>query len=99
VKYSEGSRLRCIEIFIKYAAEITEEAVELLLDQNPIISVFTIHSAPFNKTNTTKSNVAIQYTTQVVDNNTHCGVINASYFSGSLDTFTEAQQLMQKKSI
>lgn len=92
IKYTNGSRLRSVEIIVKYAAEMSEDATESFLNQNPIISSFTVHSAPFDKKTTTKANIAKQYTTQLIDNSTHCGIISASYFFANLDNFTEAQK-------
>jgi SPASM domain peptide maturase of grasp-with-spasm system len=85
-----------IEIFLPYNHEDTTENYRFLLRRFPRITRFVIHSANenryFNDPQHFLDLIALNYTTQKITDETHCGVVHPGYFSTAIDHFTEAQQ-------
>ena len=86
------SRLRSVELIIKYLTDYSETVLTELCRQFPMISSITLHSASEEYQLRTASEVTIHFTPQIIDSSAHCGIINAEYFVSNLSTFTEAQQ-------
>ena len=89
---TETSRLRSIELLLKYDAElgVDEAAIcKLLKDHRRIISL-VIHSAPFEQ-QYQGENRAFGTITDVIDSSKHCGLVSEGYFEINIPLFTESQ--------
>jgi SPASM domain peptide maturase of grasp-with-spasm system len=90
----ENRRIISVEIITPYLAEITEATWLALTDQYPRLHNLILHSAPENKkAHITPSGMGnLLYVSQVIDSDSHCGIISPNYFSINIKTFTEAQK-------
>lgn len=101
------SSITSVEIFIHFNPNYTSEDYRLLLRRFPRVTQLTIYNAPdnryFNDPKDFLDLIALNYITQKISNESHCGVIHPGYFNTNIHHFTEAQQfntcLNQKISI
>jgi SPASM domain peptide maturase of grasp-with-spasm system len=87
------SSIESIEVIAKYDETITYEELLEVKKSNQRVSSFLLHSAPFFKTfEIPFKNTFFSTTTESITNSSHCGFINAEYFSTNIVLFTEAQK-------
>ncbi len=91
----DRSSIVSIEIFLPYNHEDTTEDYRILLRRFPRITRLVIHSASenryFNDPQDFLDLIALNYTTQKITDESHCGVVHPGYFSSNINHFTEAQ--------
>lgn len=87
----KGLRINCVELYIKFDNELEDGFFSSLIQDHLRITQLIIHSAPLNKVQPHHL-LDIYYTTEEIQDNTHCGVISSAHFSINIKTFTEAQQ-------
>lgn len=90
------SNITSVEIFLPFDPKITKHDYRVLLRRFPRITLFTVYSAPeslhFNAPEDYVDLIALNYITQTITDETHCGVVHSGYFSTAIDHFKEAQQ-------
>jgi len=85
------SRLRSIELMLKFIPSVSLEALNNLCEKNQRISSIIVHSAPFNQKNAAVNmKVPILYSTEEIKDHSHCGVVNPSYFVVNITSFMES---------
>ncbi|RAJ83462.1 SPASM domain peptide maturase of grasp-with-spasm system [Chitinophaga dinghuensis] len=89
---AKQSRLRSVELVIPYQQTITEPVLDTLMQENKRLNSIIIHSAPTASRQLKPAfNATLVYTTEVINDASHCGFINASHFRTNIELFTEAQ--------
>ncbi len=87
------SRLKSIELLLKYNEKITKGYLTELILKHKRIRHIIIHSSPFNETFKLEEQLFIAvYSKQAIDSCSHCGVISQSYFAANIPLFTESQK-------
>jgi SPASM domain peptide maturase of grasp-with-spasm system len=88
------SVIRSVEIVTPFTTDFLQEAVLDFVHRYGRIAQITLHSAPYNKIDTEAEDglTKIIYTTEAVNNATHCGIVDPAYFLVNLALFSEAQQ-------
>lgn len=92
----EGKSIRSVELFLKYNESIPEQFYANLIDQFLRIKMIVIHSASKDKAvkwagGLKETNMGnLMYTRQVINDNSHCGIIDPAYFELHLMSFTES---------
>ncbi len=91
-KYFENSRIRSVDIILKYDESKSVSFFKYLVESNQRIFSFIIHSSPFEDIIDIKGwNSQCIYTQKVIDSPLCCGVTNPNYFTVNLPFFTESQ--------
>ncbi len=87
------SRLRSVELVIKYDSYFNDEALLNLSKKHRRIRSIIVHSSPINRSisDLNKYLLSISYVDSQIDSHFHCGQINESFFSLNIETFTESQ--------
>ncbi|SDZ93506.1 SPASM domain peptide maturase, grasp-with-spasm system [Chitinophaga terrae (ex Kim and Jung 2007)] len=92
LKAFSRSRLKHIDVLLKFNPSYTTQDYEPLFVNNPRLFFLTLHSANeniiFDPQGTT---LCVHLTTKKITSAADCGCINPSYFSPNIATFTEAQ--------
>ena len=89
----ENRRIISVEFIIEYSHETDFESLKMLVYKYPRVHNFIVHSANENKIYNDNSGMGnIVFVKQVVDDESHCGIISSDYFSINLKTFTESQK-------
>jgi SPASM domain peptide maturase of grasp-with-spasm system len=90
----EERAILSVEFIIKASEETSLENLEILTGKFPRIHNLIVHSANENKVAKVDSTKIgnIIFTNQVIDNQSHCGIISPDYFSINIQTFTESQK-------
>jgi len=91
LSYFDQSRLRSIEILLKYSEEINTQALLNLVKIHQRIVEIIIHSAPTDETVPLSDYHQIIYTTNPLNDHSFCGVIKKNDFILNLELFSEAQ--------
>ncbi len=86
----EPSTLRSINIYIKYSLEILQYDTQqqLFSITNRLVNI-VVHSCPQQYIS---ENEKIFFTTEKINNASHCGIIHQSYFDVNQTLFTESQR-------
>lgn len=84
------SIITSVEIIVKSNDWTSIEEIKKLFIDFPRLSGFNVHSAK-NKEIIRYGNNFIAFTDQVIDSESHCGIISMNYFSINLKTFTESK--------
>ena len=84
------SRLRGVELTLRYSAAVTDERLLQLCASEQRISGVLVHGADQLATVTSPLGVPVRYLTRVIRSPADCGYVHPSYFAVSLPTFTEA---------
>ena len=91
--HTQQGRLRTIELIIKYYDGLAETHLKQLCKKNKRINSISIYDT-YN-TNETKyieeEQCILNYTTEVISNNLHCGQINHQNFMVNTELFTESK--------
>lgn len=90
----EERAILSVEFIIKASEETNFENLENLTDKFPRLHNLIVHSSNENeiaKIDSTRIGNII-FTNQVIDNQSHCGIISPDYFSINIQTFTESQK-------
>lgn len=90
-KYCDGHRIRLLEIIAPYQ-QIDEETLEQFFKDYPRVVTFYMYNSPFSKVYETEKYIPIIYNEQNINNETHCGIINANGFTVTQGLFIEAQK-------
>jgi len=87
----EGTRIKSIDVYIKYPNEHLEELLSITELCNRI-NTLVIHSGPESKVISQgfQNMGKVLMTTQIIDSESHCGIISPIHFSINLEAFTEA---------
>jgi SPASM domain peptide maturase of grasp-with-spasm system len=85
------SLINSVELYLKYNAVIDDVEYVNITKENLRVTNLIIHSAPKNEL-LPNDFASIYFTTEIIKDNTHCGIISPAYFSINIKTFTEAQQ-------
>lgn len=81
LKFFDNSRLRHIDIIIKYQSTLNDESLEDLCNQFSRIAFIVVHNSPVDKEyRCLDSNAKILYSKELIKNNKHCGIVNSSLF-------------------
>lgn len=92
----DRSSILSIEIFFHDSLEFTTNDFQRLLRRFPRITRLIVHSAKenryFNDPEHFLDLIALNYTTQKITDEAHCGEVHSGYFSCNIDHFTEAKQ-------
>ena len=87
------SRLRSIELLIKYDGKLQHADLESLCSRYKRISQVLVHSSPFEKSSTVSGlNTQISHKKNIIDSASHCGQVKPGYFTVTLPLFAESQQ-------
>ena len=87
----DRSRLRSIEILLKYSEAIsTQSLLDLVKKHNRIVEII-VHSAPTDETVPLSGYHQVIYTTKPINDHSFCGVIKKNDFTLNLELFSEAQ--------
>jgi SPASM domain peptide maturase of grasp-with-spasm system len=93
LKATENTRIQHVDLFIKYNEQHTTEAIKQLCTLNVQIQFICLHNAPTNEQVALETlSTRILYTTEIVNDQTHCGVIASEYFVVNMPTFFESQK-------
>lgn len=90
----ENSKVRSVGIYFKYSDFYNLQNIKILQDlltQFKRLDTVIIHSAS-NKNVVKFFTSSIIYTTEVIEDASHCGNISPQYFSINIPTFTESQK-------
>ena len=93
LKQAENSQILSIELIMKATDETTQARLEALWNQYPRLQQIVIHSTPEQSGQVLDQSktASIFFTSQKIDNESHCGQIGVSNFNIHLNTFTESQ--------
>lgn len=92
VKASKNLRFRDISLYTKYNEELTKADIATLILESPALSRIVFHSAPEDKKFSPHPMRYVFFTTEIVDSEKCCGIIDISKFSINLDTYLESLQ-------
>lgn len=85
------SKLRHIDIIIKYEPTICNITLEIMCHKFSRIAFIVVHSAPFEDSYMCKGcSAEILYQKTKIENNNHCGIIKPSFNVFNLNNFTES---------
>ncbi|WP_276366283.1 grasp-with-spasm system SPASM domain peptide maturase [Chryseolinea sp. H1M3-3] len=85
------SRLRSIDVVIKYSNNLTVEVLSELCQSLQRVRSVQIHSSPeLKKVQVFGIKTPLNFLTEEINDHTHCGVVNASYFVANVSSFTES---------
>ncbi len=91
--YTLYGRIRNIELILKYSHDFKEDKLLELCKKHKRINSISIHSS--QERNTSKfiedEQVILNYTTEILLDNTHCGIINHQYFMVNIELFSESK--------
>ena len=87
-----ASRLRSLEVLVKHAPWMTDEALAGAAARHRRVTSLFVHSAPAPRTLATPSGLEVHVRTDRVSAHTHCGQVHPAYFTVNLGTFSEAQR-------
>jgi SPASM domain peptide maturase of grasp-with-spasm system len=86
-------RLRSIDLLVGYSPELSSDVLDNLFKEHRRLSSIVVHSAPESRRfPLTRTGVALEYRTEVVDSPRCCGKIHPGYFVVDIETFAEAQR-------
>ncbi|WP_247651869.1 grasp-with-spasm system SPASM domain peptide maturase [Chitinophaga eiseniae] len=89
---TDSNNLDAIELIIAYSADIIDIPIEYLTNKYPLLSRIVLFNAPLNNQYLSGTgNCLIVYSTQQIDDETHCGAISKDFFSFNIKAFTESQ--------
>jgi SPASM domain peptide maturase of grasp-with-spasm system len=91
-----------IEFILKYENDVSDDEYSAFVQQNPLITALTLHSATDSKYVVVNSSLSeyydgapltgIRFTTQEIDSHNHCGLITQKHLTPpSVNTFFEAK--------
>ncbi len=87
---ADKTRIQHIDFFVKYNDSLTPEALKPICTKYVRIQLMCVHSAAaFEKVNIENYNTRLIYTSEMVNDQTHCGVVAAEYFVVNMSTFFE----------
>lgn len=88
----ELSKLRSIELIIKFQDTVSIKTLQELHKSSPRIKLIIIHSSPEQKLDflNREKTIPVMYTNQVFNDSSCCGKIGPSYFSINTETFIES---------
>lgn len=88
-----ASRIRSIDLLIRYDPSWKMEVLEKLCLKHQRISSVFIHSAPEEiVTQVAPFGTSVMYRRESVDSSAHCGFVHPRYFAVNLEFFAEAQK-------
>jgi SPASM domain peptide maturase of grasp-with-spasm system len=89
---TNGSRLRSIELLLRFNPNWDQDAIEKLCIHNQRIAQIFVHDAPEdNFVRARYIGTPITYRKQIVRTSAHCGFVHPRYFAINIESFTEAQ--------
>lgn len=87
------SRLKHVDLIIKYSEQLTKDYLFQLVSKNRRINHIVIHSSPFNEVYEIEDAlVRINYSQEEITSCSSCGQISASTFAINIPLFTESQK-------
>jgi SPASM domain peptide maturase of grasp-with-spasm system len=91
---NKDSKVKNIELIIEYNNQFTEKRCTQITDDFPRINRITIYNSPFDKIYFSEKENITHYifTSQLINDNSHCGIIAKEYFVLNIQTFTESQK-------
>jgi SPASM domain peptide maturase of grasp-with-spasm system len=87
-----NTRFKGVELLLKYNDELSKDFLIKMCNDHDRIKSVTIYNSPFNTIIKNNSDVVIAFINNIIDNESHCGVISPNYFSTNISLFTEAQK-------
>jgi SPASM domain peptide maturase of grasp-with-spasm system len=88
------SRLRSIDLLLRFNPSWAEDAIEKLCIQHQRIAQVLVHDAPNDEFLRARHiGTPITYSKQIVKGSAHCGFVNPRYFAINVESFTESQSL------
>lgn len=95
VRHFSGTRLKSVNLFLKYSEQLTPEILfDEILAKYPVVNSIIIHSSPDTRRlshDTRLQYDKIVYHQSIVDSEKHCGNITKDYFSIDYPTYFESQ--------
>ncbi len=87
-----GTRIRSIELYLKYDAKVDIDFVNHLINEFPRITVLITHSCPVDIqfTDFQSKTTNVTYTVESLGDESHCGFISPNYFLVNLKHFSES---------
>jgi SPASM domain peptide maturase of grasp-with-spasm system len=87
-----NSIIKSIDIIVPYSDDFTMDNITVLTNNCKRLNTFIIYNAPTNTKDEEQNNrlTKIIYTTSVINSETHCGAVQADYFSVNTPLFTES---------
>jgi SPASM domain peptide maturase of grasp-with-spasm system len=86
-------RLRSIDLLVGYGPELGSDVLENLFKEHRRLSSIVVHSAPESRRfPLTRTGVALEYRTEVIDSPRCCGKIHPGYFVVDVETFAEGHK-------
>ncbi|TAE69608.1 MAG: grasp-with-spasm system SPASM domain peptide maturase [Bacteroidetes bacterium] len=87
-----NKRVKSIELVLKYNENLNKQHYRELFDKHLRLSMLLLFGANrYEEINIIEGNSNIIFTTENIQNKTHCGVIHQAYFTSNISTFTESQ--------
>lgn len=97
LKILDGRRIKSVELILCFNEKLSKNFLKLLTKKNPRIKTIFVHSSPENyifkitsKDGEGMGNVL--FTKQVIENQSHCGLISPLYFTFNTKAFAESQK-------
>lgn len=93
LKWSLSSRINSIEIILPFIHNLDDQILQEFTKSNARIFAIIFHSSPYDRQYKIGSaNMGnIIFSKDVIDSNMHCGQINETFFSLTIESFTEAK--------
>lgn len=89
---TRGSRLRSIDLLLRFNPDWKQDAIENLCIQYQRIAQIFVHDAPEEDfVRARHIGTPITYSKQIVETSAHCGFVHPRYFAVNIESFTEAQ--------
>jgi SPASM domain peptide maturase of grasp-with-spasm system len=89
---TRGSRLRSIDLLLRFNSTWKQDAIETLCIQNQRIAQILVHDAPEDDfVRARHIGTPITYRKQIVETSAHCGFVHPRYFAINVESFTESQ--------
>ena len=90
LKEFEESSIRTIHLLIAYQEEFSFEAIKDLCTQNKRVKQVVVYSCDFEKVEKIDLQTLVIFTTEIINDEAHCGVISPYYFQTNVDFFRES---------
>jgi SPASM domain peptide maturase of grasp-with-spasm system len=92
ISLTDNGTLCCIDIILKFDITLIDRSkLKDILTKHLRVNNIFIHSTPGHFIEGLNTDDNLIYTSQVIENETHCGIINKSNFSANQNLFFESQ--------
>lgn len=86
------SRLRGVDLTLRYSEELTDGRLETWCGVYPRLAAVLIHGAPHGRSLMLPHGVPLRFITRLIQDASACGFVHPGYFAIGMPTFMEAQR-------